>query len=308
MNQSDKNLVAGIAQKPKFSVAINTKGFQDLIQNTLRDPKRIATFISSITSAVATNPALSECEAGSILSAAFLGESLKLSPSPQLGLFYMIPFDIALKNANGKTAYDKNGEKLTTKKAQFVLGYRGYIQLAIRSGYYKDIDVQSLKEGELKKWNRLTNEVEIDFIEDLDEREKLPTTHYSAKIEYLNGFKKILIWTHAQMLSHADKYSKAFKISDYEKLKNNQVPEKDLWKYSSFWYKDFDSMAEKTMLRQIISKWGIMSVELQTAFESDGNVVSMNNKGDFLVEDTYEEAQPPIEIESQPQAIDLTSL
>ena len=81
-----------VKQQPKFSVAITTKGYQSLISNTLRDPARARRFTASITSAVAVNPALQECDAGTILAGALLGESLNLSPSPQLGQYYLVPF------------------------------------------------------------------------------------------------------------------------------------------------------------------------------------------------------------------------
>ena len=125
-----------VQQKPKFSVAITTKGYQSLISNTLRDPARARRFTASITSAVAVNPALQECDAGTILAGAMLGESLNLSPSPQLGQYYLVPF-------KQKAKYDRNNRLIRPESvtAQFVLGYKGYIQLALRSGQYKDLDV-----------------------------------------------------------------------------------------------------------------------------------------------------------------------
>ena len=90
-------------------------------------------FITSILSAVSTNPTLQECEHSSIISAAFLGEALKLSPSPQLGQYYMVPFN--------KKSYDANGKEIVIKVAQFQIGYKGYIQLAERTGVYKTINV-----------------------------------------------------------------------------------------------------------------------------------------------------------------------
>ena len=125
-----------VQQKPKFSVAITTKGYQSLISNTLRDPAHARRFTASITSAVAVNPALQECDAGTILAGALLGESLNLSPSPQLGQYYLVPF-------KQKAKYDRNNRLIRPESvtAQFVLGYKGYIQLALRNGQYKDLDV-----------------------------------------------------------------------------------------------------------------------------------------------------------------------
>ena len=147
-------------QKPKFSVAITTPGYQKLINNTLGDPNRAKRFIATITSAVATNPALQECDAGTILAGALLGESLNLSPSPQLGQFYLVPFKSKAKYKNGKMVEPE------TTKAVFVLGYKGYIQLAIRSGQYKKLNVMEIKQGELIRFDPLTEEIQCTIIED----------------------------------------------------------------------------------------------------------------------------------------------
>lgn len=257
------NEISTQAQKPKFSVMISTPGYQKLINNTLKDPKRAQRFISAITSAVAVNPALQECDPATVLSGALLGESLGLSPSPQLGQYYLVPYD---------------NKKKGCKDAQFQMGYKGYVQLALRSGYYKRLNVISVKAGELVRFDPLTEEIELNMIQDEDAREKAPTIGYLAMFEYLNGFKKTIYWSREKMINHADRYSPAFsknatggkypKVS-FEDYCAKNYPKSDEWKYSSFWYKDFDSMAYKTMLRQLISKWGIMSIELQTAFEED---------------------------------------
>ena len=224
-------------QKPKFSVAITTKGYQSLISNTLRDPARARRFTASITSAVAVNPALQECDAGTILAGALLGESLNLSPSPQLGQYYLVPF-------KQKAKYDRNNRlirpEITT--ATFVLGYKGYVQLALRSGQYADLDVMEIKEGEYLGKDSLTGKAKFQFIEDDDQRDALPTVGYMAYFEYLNGFRKVLYWSKEKMMNHADTYSKAFSRQKYEELQAGKVPESEMWKYSSFWYKNFDDM------------------------------------------------------------------
>lgn len=255
-----------LAQRPKFSVAISTPGYQKLIQNTLRDPKRASRFVASITSAVAVNQALQECEASTILSGALLGESLNLSPSPQLGQYYLVPF---------------KDNKAGVTKAQFVLGYKGYIQLAIRSGYYKDIDAMPIHEGEYLGRDPETGKPMFSFIEDADEAENSAVVGYMAYFEYTNGFKKTVYWSADKMLAHADKYSKAFSAEAYKKIQNGEISDKDMWKYSSFWYKDFDGMALKTLLRHLISKWGIMSVEMQTALENEDHSVKAQDDGIF---------------------------
>ena len=231
-------------------------------------------FITSILSAVSTNPTLQECEHSSIISAAFLGEALKLSPSPQLGQYYLVPFN--------KKSYDANGKEIKIKVAQFQLGYKGYIQLAIRSGYYKKINVIAIKDGELIKYDPLAEELEVKLIEDDEEREATETVGYYAMFEYQNGFRKTMYWSKKKMLTHANKYSQAFNSEAYKKLQEGKIPQKDLWKYSSFWYKDFDGMAYKTMLRQLISKWGIMSIEMQEAYTKDMAEIKMDGDYNYI--------------------------
>ena len=154
--------------------------------------------------------------------------------------------------------------------AQFQLGYKGMIQLAIRSGYYRKIVVLPIKEGELLSWNPMEEDISVHLIEDEDERESKPTIGYYAMFEYVGGtFRKVMYWSKNKMERHADHYSQAFSLATYRKIQNGEIQERDMWKYSSHWYKDFDGMGCKTMLRQLISKWGIMSIELQKAFNAD---------------------------------------
>lgn len=286
-------------QKPKFSVAITTKGYQTLINNTLGDPQRARRFVSAITSAVAVNPALQECEAGTILAGALLGESLNLSPSPQLGQYYLVPF-------KSKAKYDRQGNLLSPEvvKAQFVLGYKGYIQLALRSGAYADLDVMDIKQGEYLGKDPMTGKPRFSFIEDDNERDMLETIGYMAYFEYLNGFRKVVYWSREKMLSHADKYSPAFSAKAFQDIQDGKIAEKDMWRYSSFWYKNFDDMAKKTLLRHIISRWGVMSIEMQTAFERDSSVSEIGEKGDIVTAEEAEPEEAPA-IPTAPEATDI---
>lgn len=249
-------------QKPSFSTAITTDKFQRAINNTLQDPNRARRFTSSIISAVSANPALQECEAGTIVSAALLGESLNLSPSPQLGQYYLVPF---------------NDNKNHCKKAQFQLGYKGYIQLAIRSGYYKKLNVLAIKKGELVKFDPLEEEIEVQLIDDEEQREQAETIGYYAMFEYQNGFKKVIYWSKSKMERHALKYSQGYKAR----------------KGYTFWEKDFDGMAYKTMLRQLISKWGIMSIEMQDVYSKDMAVINEDGETEYIdtIDTTYTEVE-----------------
>lgn len=259
-----------------FSVRIQSKGYQTLINNTLRDRNTANRFIASIMSTVSANPELQKCDAGTVLSAALLGEGLKLSPSPQLGQYYLVPFK------------DRKNKRTV---AQFQLGYKGYIQLAIRSGQYKKLNVLPIKQGELVSFDPLNEDIQVQLIEDETERENALTIGYYAMFEYINGFKKAIYWSREKMESHAEKYS-----AGYASDKRNNTS----W---TFWSKDFDGMACKTMLRQLISKWGIMSIEMQRALENDSAVISENGSIDFL----DSPSEPPVEpVEDTEEVVDVS--
>lgn len=247
-------------QKTGITQFLNSEKVLGNIEQALgKDDKQ--RFITGVISAVNTNQALSECTNQSILSGALLGESLKLSPSPQLGHYYLVPFN---DNKKGKVA-------------QFQLGYKGYIQLAIRSGQYKKINVLAIKKGELEYFDPLNEEIKINLmVDNWDEREKAETIGYYAMFELNNGFRKAIYWSKKQMENHALKYSAGYKAK----------------KGFTFWEKNFDMMAYKTMLRQLISKWGIMSIEMQKAFDGDMAVINEDGtknyveteEADFVVE------------------------
>ncbi len=247
-------------------------------------------FMTAILSAVTNNSTLQECDQMSILNCAFLGEGLKLSPSPQLGQYYMVPF---------------KDNKKGIKVAQFQLGYKGYIQLAIRSGQYKDIDVIEIREGEYLGRDKYTGKHRFEFIEDEIDREQRRIIGYMSYLEYLNGFTKQLFWTKEKMLNHADKYSQAFNKESYKKLKEGKISQEDMWRYSSYWYKDFDGMAFKTMLRQLLGKWGLMSSnsDIQKAYDND--MASIQDDGQpYYIENDSEQNEDKEPIEIKPEKIE----
>ena len=245
-----KNSLVNKEPKQTFSAFLATDAMKKKI-NEMVGGKDGQQFVTAIISAVSTNPQLAECENSSIVSAALLGQALKLSPSPQLGQYYIVPF---------------NNSDRGCKVAQFQLGYTGYIQLAIRSGQYKKINVLAIKEGELIEYDPLNEEIKVNLIEDEELREQAETIGYYAMFEYMNGFRKTIYWTKQKMEAHALKYSKGYKAK----------------KGYTFWEKDFDGMAYKTMLRQLISKWGIMSVDMQTAMEKDMAVIKENGDYEYI--------------------------
>lgn len=272
-------------QKSKSRLGVGAYLTQDAIKQRInqvvggKDGQR---FISAVVSAVNNNPALQDCTNQSILSAALLGESLKLSPSPQLGQYYLVPFD------------DKDKGKV----AQFQLGYKGYIQLAIRSGQYKKLNVLAIKEGELIRFDPLNEEIEVRLIDDEEQREQAETIGYYAMFEYTNGFKKAIYWSKAKMEAHALKYSQGYK---------NDKKKGTSW---TFWSKDFDGMAYKTMLRQLISKWGIMSIDMMSAIDSDMAVINDDGTKTYVDSDAdVIEMEVPDEnvIVVEPEAEDVQS-
>ena len=243
------NSLVNRQQKTGLTAYLTNDAVKNQINNVVGG-KNGDRFIASIVSAVQVNSDLQECTNPSILSAALLGESLKLSPSPQLGQYYMVPF--------------RNNKK-GCKEAQFQLGYKGYIQLAIRSGQYKKLNVLAIKDGELVRFDPLNEEIEVNLIDDEEVREEAKTIGYYAMFEYTNGFRKAMYWSKKKMEAHALKYSKGYAAK----------------KGYTFWEKDFDGMAYKTMLRQLISKWGIMSIDMQNAMESDMAVIHEDGTKDY---------------------------
>lgn len=251
--------------KSKRNTSLASYLTQEAVKNQISNivGGRSQRFISAIVSAVNTNPQLQECTNQSIVSGALLGESLNLSPSPQLGQYYLVPFN------------DRNKGKV----AQFQLGYKGYIQLAIRSGQYKKLNVLAIKKGELVKFDPLNEEIEVNLMQNEEERENAETVGYYAMFEYTNGFRKAIYWSKAKMEAHAMRYSMGYRAK----------------KGYTFWEKDFDAMAYKTMLRQLISKWGIMSVDMVNAFENDMAVLNEDGSKFYIDTDETEEVVEEIE-------------
>lgn len=211
----------------------------------LGDNSKAAKFVSALTSMINQNPALADCEQSSLINAALVGFSLELSP--QLQQYYVVPFKDT-----------KNNRVVAT----YQMGWKGYWQLAMRTGQYKSLNVTEVKDGEAVNFDRLSGNISnVKWLPEGD-REAKPTIGYIAYFELLNGFQKSLYWDIKKMQAHAEKYSMGYRTD----IRNGT-------KYT-FWSKDFDGMAFKTMLRQIISKYGVMSVEMEQAYKADMAEVS----------------------------------
>jgi len=213
---------------------------QDAVSKRLNDllGKRSSQFVTSLVAAANANKMLNNCKPESVVSAALIAASMDLPINQNLGFAYLIPY----KNKDGEVC-------------QFQMGYKGFIQLAQRSGFYKTINASEVKEGEIVGFNRLSGEIEFNWIENEAEREKAKAVGYVAYFRLLNGFEKSLYMTVDELNAHAKKYSKNFA------------------KYNSgLWADDFDSMAKKTVLKLLISKFGPLNTQLQKAIAEDQTV------------------------------------
>lgn len=268
----------------KFSFFLQKPAIRQMINATVKDSP---SFITGLISAISANPKLNDCEPASILSAGLLGAALKLSPSPQLGQYYIVPFG---------------------RKAQFIVGYKGLIQLAIRTSAYRKMTFLAIKEGELKSWNPLEETLEAEIIIDDRRRNSLSTSGYYGMLEYMNGFRKAMFWSYDKMILHADTYVLPFSARQYEKVKQEKGHFNGS-QFSSYWYKNFDEMGLKTIIRQLITKWGAVSVDFQRAVVADGNPINPDLTPDVseVLENTENSIPevPAIETEA-PKAIEAT--
>ncbi|WP_420976976.1 recombinase RecT [Bacillus vallismortis] len=216
--------------------------------------KRASQFTASILSLYNSENTLQKAEPMSVISSAMVAATLDLPVDKNLGYAWIVPYK---------------------GRAQFQLGYKGYIQLALRTGQYKSINCIPVHEGELQKWNPLTEEIDIDF----EKRESESVIGYAAYFELLNGFRKTVYWTKAQVEKHKKKFSK----SDFG------------------WGKDWDAMALKTVLKSMLSKWGILSVEMQKAVIEDNEERERIDITDEMTEPEIIDAEPS---EEKPSAQD----
>lgn len=225
---------------------------------------RANTVVASLMSLVNNNIVLQECEPKTVFAAALTAASLDLPINPSLGQAYIIPFNNKVKDgvdSRGKAIYK------WVKQAQFQMGYKGFIQLCLRSGKYELIHVNDVRDGEYKGMDRMTGEHRFEFIEDDEQRKKVPVIGFVAYIKLTTGFHKSLYMTNDELLAHAKKYSKSFKDG-----------------YGQ-WVDDFDAMAKKTVLKLLIDKFGIKTSQIEKAMISDqaeldeeGNASYVDNK------------------------------
>jgi len=211
----------------KFNQIITNPKTQKHIEDILGEKKQ--SFISNITSLVAKNASLQQCEPLSLMYAAMSATTLDLPLDSNLGFAYVIPF---------------KDNKAGLINAQFQIGYKGFIQLAIRSGQFKTINVREVKEGELLEEDFISGEMKFKKLGET-ERETAKTIGYVAFIRLLNGFEKTSFWSIEKVTAHAKKFSQSFR------------------KNFGLWKDDFDAMAKKTVLKLLLSSYAPLSVEMQ---------------------------------------------
>ena len=246
VNQLKGNKPSAVAPGPMGLKALMS---QDAIQKKFKEvlKDKAPGFTSSVLSLVNNDKALAEAEPMSILTGAMVAATLDLPLDKNLGYAYIIPFKE--KQPNG--AY--------IQKGQFILGYKGYIQLAQRSGQYKALNVINVYEGELVSWDRLEEKIVLNY----EGRTSDKVIGYCAHFELVNGYKKTVYWSREQVEAHEAKHRKG--------------------KYQgAVWRSDFDSMAQKTVLKNMLSKWGILSIEMQRANMADDRSVEFDETGNMV--------------------------
>lgn len=239
-NQALKNQLANKQESLK-QVSAQNLGLKSLLSTpTMKKKfeqvlsKKAPQFMASLLNLYNGDQSLREAEPMSIISSAMVAASLDLPIDKNLGYAWIVAF------------YDS---KKGCKVAQFQLGYKGYIQLALRSGQYKAMNVIPVHEGELVKWNRLTEEIELD----LDAATSEKVIGYCGYFKLINGFEKSVYWTKDEIEAHRIKHNK---MKDKKALNN-------------VWKSDYDAMAMKTVIRNMLGKWGILSIEMQKAVIED---------------------------------------
>lgn len=201
--------------------------------------KRASTFATSVLQIVKSNSLLAEAEPNSVIGAAMTAATINLPLNNNIGFAYIIPF----------REKQKDGSYLV--KAQFQIGYKGFIQLSQRSGQFKTINVSEVVEGEIASQDRLSGQIEFNWIQDDKERLKRKTIGYVAYFSLLNGFEKSMYMSMDELNAHGKKFSQTFK------------------KGFGLWKDDFDSMAKKTTLKLLLSKYAPLSIDMQRAVETD---------------------------------------
>ncbi|WP_430599908.1 recombination protein RecT [Enterococcus sp. AZ095a] len=244
-----------------FKALMNTPAMKKKFTDILHE--KSDSFMGSLMTLVGGDNYLSQAEPMTIIASALKAATMDLPIDKNLGYAYVVPFNRSEKVGN---KWVKHNE------AQFILGYKGYIQLAQRSGQYKALNALAIYDGQLIDWNPLTEEFTFDYKAKVSDE----VIGYVGFFELLNGFKKKVYWTKQEIESHRIKNAKGY---DKEKL-------------SGAWIDNYDSMAIKTVLRNMLSKWGLLSVEMQSAITSDEKVFRVDENNDLIEETDLSDMEP----------------
>lgn len=262
-------------QEKSFSAVISGEGAQKLIRASLRDDASVKRFTGTLISVVNASEQLKNCEAGSIISAALRGEGAGLIYGHG---YYVVPYG---------------------KSATYITGYKGYIQLALATGLYADIDCIEVREGERKGRDRRTGKpiVDLSVYDSDEEREQHKIIGYKAYFELRDGYFREEYWTIDELLRHADRYSKAFSRDLYLKWQSGEtLTKEELYtvQNGSPWYTSTDHMMRKTVLRSLLnSGYAPLSNEVKSligreAESGEGDVIDLGN--DIIPDYTVDES------------------
>lgn len=258
--ETKKQAVGPVAQiKGLLNEDAVKKRFQEVLG------KKAPQFMASIVNVVSASTQLKVCDANSIMAASFVAASFDLPIDSNLGFAALVPYK--------RTFKDKTGQWIKKDLAQFQMMYKGFIQLAIRTGQYEKMNCSEVYEDELLSYNPITGECQ--FVKDFSQtsqREAGDTEKivgYYGWFKLTSGFTKELFMSKKEVENHAKKYSQAYRYD----LNDN--------KQSSKWTTDFDAMAKKTVIKMMLSKWGILSVEMQKAIVDDQKDFDENGEGEY---------------------------
>lgn len=286
----------GTSSLKRFNNYLMRAQMQDYLATVLGAKKE--QFVNNLLAVVGNDPKLQGCTPESLIYAAVKATALDLPLDPNLGFAYLIPYNNTKKVKEKQLIANKPGEepqlvevevKYSVKEAQFQLGYRGFYQLAIRTGLFTTINVTDVRSGELGKKNFITGEITFN---DIDEREKQPVIGYLSFFALKNGFTKMLYMSTEELKEHAEEYSQTYSS-------------KTGWiKASSRWTIDFDAMARKTVLKLLLSKYAPLSIEmrgveqLKEAIRADQAVIDEQGNPNY-VDAVPEEERTEREVEER---------
>lgn len=266
--------------KVGIATYLNIPAVKENIEGTL-GKERALSLISDVVACVQATPTLAKCTNTSILSASLVAKSINLPLTPQLGYAWLVPYD---------TSKIVDGQKTFITEAQFQIGYKGYIQLALRSEKFKKLIATDVRKGEMVGYDPFEDTYEMDknaveFEKRTAKDDKgnwiVPVIGYYAKFELVGGLVKEMYMSIEDMKKYATMYSKSYRS--------------DINKHTaySFWSKNFDDMAKKTMLRQLLGKWGLLTADLQKAYVSDYGVIDEDGNPDY-VDNKPDEPEPVV--------------